>query len=188
MNDISVLTDNTEISTKKIVIAWVLLFGLLTVPFLYRAASAALQRGHIEKGKYATCSDIWGDRFDISVKDVSSKNGILTLSLLVNYDLVDKTDESDTGQASAAIEVFLLDSSYIQNGLNTVNCMDSSQGITSYVSTGDKTAVVNMKFPIDDAKGGTFVVRSYEGIDNMNKTQINKGMKASAALIKFELQ
>ncbi|MEN6391553.1 MAG: hypothetical protein ABFD04_14165 [Syntrophomonas sp.] len=48
-------------------------------------------------------------------------------------------------------------------------------------STGDKTAVVNMKFPVDNVKGGTFVVQSYAGIDNMNKTQINKGMKTSAA-------
>ncbi|MEN6388986.1 MAG: hypothetical protein ABFD04_01105 [Syntrophomonas sp.] len=188
MSEINVYTDNTEVSTKKIVVAWVLLIVLLTVPFLYRAASAALQSGHVKKGEYASCSDIWGDRFDIAVKDVSSKNGILTLSLLVNYNLVDKTDESDREQVSAAIEVFLLNSAYIQDGLNTVNCMDSSQGITSYVSTGDKTAVINIKFPIDDAKGGTLVVQSYGAIDNMNKTQINKGMKASAAQIKFELQ
>ncbi|MEQ8175600.1 MAG: hypothetical protein ABRQ26_11090 [Syntrophomonadaceae bacterium] len=188
MSNISVYPDSTDISTKKIVVVWVLLLGLLTIPFLYRAAYAALKSGHVNKGEYATCSDIWGDRFDIAVKDVSSKNGILTLSLLVNYNLVDKTDEGDTEQTSAAMEVFLMDSSYIQNGLNTVNCMDSSQGITSYVSTDDKTAVVNMKFSIDNAEGSTFVVQSYQGIDNFSKTQINKGIKASAAQIKFELQ
>lgn len=188
MSHTDVYPNTTEISTKRIVVAWSLLLALLVVPFLYKAAFTAFQGNHVKKGEYAICSDIWGDQFDIAVKDISNNNGILTLSLLVNYSLVDKSDETDKEQASAAIEVFLLDSSYIQDGLNAINCLDSSQGITSHLSPGDKTAVVNMKFRVDDKKDNTFVVRSYKGLDSLNETQVREGVKKSADLIKFELQ
>lgn len=187
MSHTDVLPETTEIATKKLVVVWALLLVLLAAPCLYKLVSAVFQQEYVKKGEYATCSDIWGDKFNIAVKDISQNNGILTLSLLVDYNLVDKNDETDESQVTAAIEVFLLESSYLQDGFNAINCLDSSQGILSHISIDEKSAVVSMKFPVDDKKVDTFVVRSYQDLNNLNDTQVREGTEKSADLIKFEI-
>lgn len=167
--------DAEEISTKKIVVAWSLLLALMVFPFLFKAAFAAFPTNRVKMGEYATCGDIWGDRFHIAVEGVSYDQGILTLTLSVNYELVNRDDEKDRGQAAAAVEVFLLDAAYVQNGFQSVNCLDGPKGITSYIAADAESARVIMNFQAERRENSVLAVRTYKGIDGLSEEQLREG-------------